>query len=39
MIDRIRVLPVCFSDKHFVSSIPGNQIIFLRIEKEKCSKF
>ena len=35
---RLLVLPVCYSDKHFVSSSPDNHY-FILTEREKCSKF
>ena len=32
------VFPVCYSDKHFVTSSPENQYFFLRTEREKVFK-
>ena len=34
-----RVLPVCFSNKHFVNSSPDISIFYLRTERDKCSNF
>ena len=33
------IFPVCYFDKHFVTSSPDNQHFFLRTEREKCLNF
>ena len=35
----IMVIPVCFSEKHFVNSSPDIPSFYLRTEREKCLKF